>query len=58
MSYLPYVIVAYAVFAIVLLWDFAMPRLQCRRALREARSRMTRASRTRPAPAPQAEAER
>jgi len=39
MSYLPYVIAAYAVFALVLLWDFLVPRLQVRRLLRDARLR-------------------
>jgi heme exporter protein CcmD len=36
MSYLPYVIGAYAVFAAVFLWDFLAPRLQVRRQLRAA----------------------
>ncbi|MFT3762532.1 MAG: heme exporter protein CcmD [Pseudoxanthomonas sp.] len=49
MSYLSYVVAAYAVFAAVLLWDFVAPRLQRRRALREARSRLARAPRTRAA---------
>ena len=42
MSYLPYVIGAYAVFALVFLWDFLAPRLQIRRELRAARLRSTR----------------
>ena len=42
MSYLSYVTAAYAVFAIVLLWDFLAPRLQIRRELRAARMRATR----------------
>nr|ART39529.1 J45 [uncultured bacterium] len=54
MSYLPYVIAAYAVFALVLLWDFFVPRLQVRRLLRDAR---LRGSRRRPAPAPAADTE-
>ncbi|MFT3756117.1 MAG: heme exporter protein CcmD [Pseudoxanthomonas sp.] len=59
MSYLPYVIVAYAIFAVVLLWDFVMPRLQRHRALRDARSRVARASRPRAAtPVPQPGPER
>ncbi|KAF1689199.1 heme exporter protein CcmD [Pseudoxanthomonas taiwanensis] len=43
MTYLPYVIGAYAVFAVVLLWDFLAPRLQLRRELRAARLRAARA---------------
>ena len=42
MSYLPYVIGAYAVFVLVLLWDFLAPRLQVRRQLRAARLRARR----------------
>jgi heme exporter protein D len=41
-SYLHYVIGAYAVFALVFLWDFLMPRLQVRRELRAARLRAAR----------------
>ena len=37
MTYLEYVIGAYAVFALVLAWDFLAPRLQVRRELRAAR---------------------
>ena len=37
MSYLGYVIAAYAVFLVVLLWDVLAARLQVRRALRQAR---------------------
>jgi heme exporter protein D len=37
-SYLPYVIAAYAVFVLVLAWDFIAPRLQLRRQLRAARA--------------------
>ncbi len=49
MSYRDYVIAAYAVFAIVMLWDFIVPKLQIRSALRAARLRVTRAaSRTTP----------
>ena len=44
MSYRDYVIAAYAVFAIVLLWDYVVPRLQIRAAIRAARLRATRAS--------------
>ncbi len=45
MSYLPYVIGAYAVFVVVLLWDFLAPRLQIRRELRAARLRAQRVRR-------------
>jgi heme exporter protein D len=36
-SYRNYVIAAYAVFAIMLLWDFLAPRLQLSQALRAIR---------------------
>lgn len=50
MTYLNYVIAAYAVFAVVMLWDFVVPRLQIRRELRAARLRKGRqARRTEPA---------
>ena len=42
MNYLPYLIAAYAVFAVVLLWDYLVPRLQLRRQLRAARLRAAR----------------
>ncbi len=42
MSYLNYVIAAYAVFVIVLGWDFVAARLQIRRELRNARRRAVR----------------
>ena len=42
MNYREYVIAAYAVFATVLLWDFIVPRLQIRAALRAARLRASR----------------
>ena len=42
MSYREYVIAAYAVFAIVLLWDDVVPKLQVRAALRAARLRASR----------------
>ncbi|GHH55520.1 MULTISPECIES: heme exporter protein CcmD [Gammaproteobacteria] len=42
MSYLPYVIAAYAVFALVLLWEALAARWQVRRALRQARARGAR----------------
>jgi heme exporter protein CcmD len=37
MTYLGYVIAAYAVFAVVLAWDFLAPRLAIARQLRAAR---------------------
>ena len=42
MSYQNYVIGAYAVFVVVLLWDFVVPRLQIRRELRAAKLRKAR----------------
>ena len=39
---MPYVIGAFAVFALVLLWGFLAPRLQIRRELRAARLRAAR----------------
>lgn len=42
MSYLNYVIAAYAVFVIVLGWDFVSTKLQIRRELRGARLRAAR----------------
>ncbi|MEO5628514.1 MAG: heme exporter protein CcmD [Thermomonas sp.] len=54
MSYRDYVIAAYTIFAIVLLWDFVVPRLQVRAALRAARLRANRAA----APKPSMELER
>ena len=42
MSYREYVIAAYAVFAIVLLWDVLIPQLQIRAALRAAKLRNAR----------------
>jgi heme exporter protein D len=45
-SYLPYVIGAYAVFVLVLLWDFLAPRLQLRRELRAVRLRAQRERKT------------
>jgi heme exporter protein D len=54
-SYLPYVIGAYAVFVLVLLWDFLAPRVQVGRTLRAARLRATRERR--PAGSPDRDAE-
>ena len=48
MSYQNYVIAAYAVFAVVLLWDFVAPRVEIARQLRAAR---LRAARVKPRPA-------
>ena len=45
MSYQGYVIAAYAVFVVVLLWDWLSPRLQVRAQLRAARLRAARAGR-------------
>ena len=42
MSYLHYVIAAYAVFVLFLLWDALVPRLQVRQQLRAARLRAAR----------------
>jgi heme exporter protein D len=42
MSYLNYVIGAYAVFFVVLLWDFIAPRIDIARQLRAARLRASR----------------
>ncbi len=45
MSYFKYVAAAYAVFFVVLAWDFLVPRLQIRRQLQQARSRLARTRR-------------
>ncbi|MGH8039017.1 MAG: heme exporter protein CcmD [Stenotrophomonas sp.] len=42
MSYLPYVIGAYSVFVLALLWDFLAPRVLLRRELRAVRQRAQR----------------
>ena len=42
MTYQDYVVAAYAVFAVVLLWDLLAPRIQIRRQLRAARLRAAR----------------
>ena len=42
MSYLEYVVAAYAVFVVVLGWDYVATRLQIRRELRNARRRAAR----------------
>ena len=51
MTYLEYIIGAYAVFALVLAWDFLAPLLQVRRELRAARLRAARETRRHAAPA-------
>ena len=42
MSYQNYVIAAYGVFFVVLLWDFVAPRIEIARQLRAARLRAER----------------
>ncbi|AOD14831.1 heme exporter protein CcmD [Xanthomonas fragariae] len=42
MNYLPYVIAAYAVFVLVLLWDLIAGRWQVRRALKMAQAHRLR----------------
>ncbi|PPU76777.1 MULTISPECIES: heme exporter protein CcmD [Xanthomonas] len=42
MSYLPYVIAAYAVFVLVLLWDLIAGHWQVRRALKTTQARRLR----------------
>ncbi|RZA19447.1 MAG: heme exporter protein CcmD [Lysobacteraceae bacterium] len=44
MNYREYVIAAYAVFAAMLLWDYIVPKLQVRAALRATRLRASRAA--------------
>ncbi|MBV2209162.1 MAG: heme exporter protein CcmD [Thermomonas sp.] len=48
MSYRDYVIAAYAVFALMLVWDYLIPRLQIRSALRAAKLRLARTASTPP----------
>ena len=43
MSYQVYVIAAYLVFAVVLLWDWVAPRIQLRQQMRATRLRASRA---------------
>ena len=52
MSYLGYLVAAYAVFVVVLGWDFVATQLQIRRQLRLARLRAARATARQSAPAP------
>jgi heme exporter protein D len=49
MSYREYVIAAYAVFAVVMLWDYIAPKLQLRAALRTVRLRAARGANRAPA---------
>ena len=42
MNYLGYVVAAYAVFVVVLLWDWIVPRIQLRQQLRMAGLRAAR----------------
>ncbi len=42
MTYLEYVIAAYAIFAGMLLWDYLVPKLQIRWALRAVKLRLAR----------------
>ena len=44
MSYLEYVVAAYAVFVVVMAYEFIAPRLQIRRAMRAARQRAARSA--------------
>jgi heme exporter protein D len=44
MSYLGYVVAAYATFALVLAWDWLSPRLQVRAALAAVRRRAARST--------------
>ena len=50
MSYFGYVVAAYAVFFVVLLWDFVAPRIDIARQLRAAKLRAARTTNRRPAP--------
>ena len=43
MSYQSYVIAAYMVFAVALLWDWVAPRIQLKQQLRAAKLRASRA---------------
>lgn len=49
MSYLPYLIAAYAVFAVVLAWDGLAPWLRHGRVLRSIRQKAARAAAKAPA---------
>lgn len=43
--YFHYVVLAYAVFFVVLAWDVIVPHMQVRKQLRDARNRLARANR-------------
>ena len=49
MTYVEYVTGAYAVFAVVMLWDWLAPKLQLRAALRAIRLRAARSANRAPA---------
>ncbi|WP_101926805.1 MULTISPECIES: heme exporter protein CcmD [Luteimonas] len=55
MSYLEYVIAAYAVFVVVLVWDFVAPRIGIAHSLRAARLLAARRRAPAAAPAPDQE---
>lgn len=57
MSYQNYVIAAYLVFVVVLLWDFVAPRIRTRQLLRAMKLLAARAKTTTP-PAPTGELHR
>jgi heme exporter protein D len=52
MTYLGYVVAAYAVFVVVLLWDLIAPLLRIRRTLHNVSVRAKRASARQDAPIP------
>lgn len=52
MTYLGYVVAAYAIFAVVLLWDLIAPLLRIRRILRNVSLRARRVSTPQNAPIP------
>ena len=54
MTYQGYVVAAYAVFAVVMLWDLVVPQLELRRQLRAARLRAARRSAAAAGPDPSA----
>ncbi len=58
MSYLEYVIAAYAVFALMLAWDYLAPRLAIARQLRAARRLAARRAAASPRPDRSTELER
>jgi heme exporter protein D len=52
MTYLGYVVAAYAIFIVVLLWDLVAPLLRIRRILRNVSMRAKRASAQQDTPIP------